>query len=384
MRILFVSNNFTPYTGGVVSSIQALVKELQKDGHEVQLITLGFLKHHDDPAWVKRLYCPIRFRYKTNHMAIPWRAKAQLAHLLDAFKPDIVHVHHPFLLGPIAQVIDQKKKIPVVFTYHTIYEAYAHYVPLPQWLVRWYIKRAVLAFCKTVDGIIAPSSFIACYLKDQHITVPMVIIPSGLLPCFVAHPITRQSTDKPIQLLTVGRMVKEKNIKAVLEVAQKLVAQQIPFELKLIGYGADYDQLKAYAYNTLQLPEGQVVFIHKPPKEVIAQAYKDADLFLFTSSTDTQALVLAEAMAGSTPFIALDGPGQRDIIKQGINGYIVDSPQEMVNQVTQLAGDHMLLVSLCQGAYQTSERYLPEIIAQRYVVFYNTTINTLIDIMTSG
>ncbi len=370
MRILLVSNNFTPYTGGVVSSIQALVKELQKDGHEVQLITLGFLKQHDDPTWVKRLYCPIRFRYKTNHMAVPWRSKAHIAYLLDTFRPDIVHVHHPFLLGPMAQAIAQQKQIPVVFTYHTIYEAYAHYVPLPQWLVRWYIKRTVLAFCKKVDGIIAPSSYIARYLKEQHIATPMVIIPSGLMPCFIGPPITKQSTDKPIQLLMVGRMVKEKNIKALLAVAHELVAQQIPFKLKLIGYGAESDQLKVYAYNTLQLPENQVAFIHKSSKEVIAQAYKDADLFLFTSSTDTQALVLAEAMAGSTPVIALDGPGQRDIIKQCINGYILESPSVMVNQITQLADDHMLLAKLSKGAYQTAQQYRPEMTAKQHIAFY--------------
>ncbi len=370
MRILFVTNNFTPYSGGVVSSIQALVKELKKAGHEVQLITLGFLKQHNDPIWVKRLYCPIRFTYKTNHMAIPWRAKTQIAQLLDTFKPDIVHVHHPFLLGPMARAVAHPKQIPVVFTYHTIYEAYAHYVPLPQWLVRWHVKRSVLAFCKTVDGIIAPSSFIARYLKEQHIAIPMIIIPSGLLPCFIAPPTIKQSTDNTIQLLTVGRMVKEKNIKAVLEVAHELMQQQIPFKLKLIGYGAEYEQLKAYAYNTLQLSQGQVAFIHKPSKEVIAQAYKDADLFLFSSSTDTQALVLAEAMAGSTPVIALDGPGQRDIIKQGINGYILGSPQEMASQITQLANDHMLLEKLAKGAYQTAEQYRPEMTAKQHIAYY--------------
>ncbi len=370
MRVLFVSNNFTPYTGGVVSSIQALVKELQKDGHEIQLITLGFLKHHDDPTWVRRLYCPIRFTYKTNPMAIPWRAKAQLARMLDAFKPDIVHVHHPFLLGLMAQAIAQQRKIPVVFTYHTIYEAYAHYVPLPQRLVRWYIKRAVLAFCKLVDGVIVPSSFIARYLKDQYISTPLVIIPSGLLPCFIAPPITKQSTDKPIQLLTVGRMVKEKNIKAALEVSYELMAQKIPFELKLIGYGAEYNQLKAYAYNTLQLPQSQVTFIHKPSKEVIAQAYKDADLFLFSSSTDTQALVLAEAMAGGTPVIALDGPGQRDIIKQGINGYILESPSVMVKRIKQLVDSREQLAKLSKGAYQTAQQYRPEMTAKEHIAFY--------------
>ncbi len=370
MRIVLVSNNFTPYTGGVVSSIQALVRELQKEGHQVQLITLGFLKRHDDPAWVKRLYCPMRFKYKTNHMALPWRPKAKIAQFVDAFKPDIVHVHHPFLLGSIAQAVAKQRGIPVVFTYHTIYEAYLHYVPLPRWLVGWYVRRQVLAFCSKVSGIIAPSSYIKNYLKKQSVGVPMVIIPSGLLPCFIASPTAKHITDKPIQLLIVGRMVKEKNIEAGLKVAQELVMEKIPFQLKCIGYGAEYDELKAYAYDTLRLSEDQVTFIYKPPKEVIAQAYKDADLFLFTSPSDTQALVLAEAMAASTPVLALDGPGQRDIIKQGVNGYILRSPQAMVSQIKQLIADPALFARLCQGAYQTAQNYRPEVMAKRHSAFY--------------
>ncbi len=221
-----------------------------------------------------------------------------------------------------------------------------------------------------VDGIIVPSSYIQQYLKEQYITTPTVIIPSGLLPRFMSPPITKQSTDKPIQLLTVGRMVREKNITALLAVAHELVMQQIPFELRLIGYGPDYDQFKAYAYNTLRLPERQVVFIHNPAKGVIAQAYQDADLFLFTSSIDTQALVLAEAMAGSTPVLALDGPGQRDIIKQGINGYILGSLQGMISQIKQLIADPVLLASLCQGAYQTAQKYRPEVTAKQHIAFY--------------
>ena len=99
MKIMMITNNFTPYTGGVVSSINALVHALQQSQHEVLVVTLSFLQEHHDPAWVKRLYCPIKFSYKTNHMAIPWRPKAQITKLIKEFKPDVIHVHHPFMLG---------------------------------------------------------------------------------------------------------------------------------------------------------------------------------------------------------------------------------------------------------------------------------------------
>lgn len=370
---MMITNNFTPYSGGVVSSIKALVHELHKAGHQVKLVTLGFLKDHsDDPAWVDRIYCPIRFTYKNNRMAIPWRARAHIAHVMDAFKPDVVHLHHPFLLGSLALKEAQQRAIATLFTYHTIYEAYAHYVPLPQWLTRWDIKRKIKAFCNQVDGIVAPSTAIRD-LISQSVQTPVMVIPSGLLPEFKGAQLTKQIDNRPIKLLVVSRMVKEKNIDTVLDIAKQLYDRQISFELKLIGYGSEYETLQNYAYQKLELPPHQVVFIYKPLKEIIAQAYQEADLFLFSSQTDTQGLVLAEAMVYSTPVLALDGPGQRDIIKQGLNGYIVDTPDQMVLKIQSIARNSSLPI-LSAGAYHTSQRYRSEVIAQRYIDFYKSII----------
>ena len=371
MKIMIVTNNFTPYSGGVVSSIKALTHELHKAHHEVKVVTLGFLKDHsDDPAWIDRIYCPVRFAYKNNRMAIPWRARAHISRALDEFKPDIVHLHHPFLLGPLALKESKKRNIPTIFTYHTLYEAYTHYVPLPLWLTRWYIKHKVTAFCQQVDGIVAPSSYMRNIIT-QSVATPVTVIPSGLLPEFKGAQLIKQVNNRPIKLLVVSRMVKEKNLKVVLEVAKRLHNYQIPFELKLIGYGSEYDNLKQYAYDNLKLNPSQVVFVHKPPKEIIAQAYQDADLFLFPSHTDTQGLVLAEAMAYSTPVLALDGPGQRDIIKKGLNGYIVDTPEQMVHKIHSITHNSSLPI-LSAGAYNTAQRYRAEMIAKRYVDFYRS------------
>jgi 1,2-diacylglycerol 3-alpha-glucosyltransferase len=374
MNILMVTNNFTPYTGGVVSSIKALVDELQRSGHRVMLITLDFTGDNDDPSWVKRIYCPIRFMYKTNHMAIPWRAQTQIAKLMAGYKPDIVHLHHPFLLGSIAYKLARSHKIPVVFTYHTIYEAYAHYVPLlPHFLTADMIKRHVLYFCTQVDGIIAPSSYINDYVT-HYTTKPTVTIPSGLQPQFIGASLVKQPHNEPINLLVVSRMVKEKNIESILHVAQKLTQSKIEFRLVLIGYGSQYAALQSYAYQTLHLLPEQVLFVHKPSKEVIAKAYQDADLFLFSSTTDTQAIVLAEAMAHGTPVIALDGPGQRDIVKNGFNGHIVRNSDQMAQLIEQLVFDKKLLKQLSDGACQTSQEYHPAKIAERCVQFYSSLV----------
>ena len=104
LKVVFVTNNYTPYTGGVVSSINAFTDELIARGHVVQIVALDFLgSKHDDPSHVVRIPSMIRFsRGGGNLLAIPWRPDAQVLRVLKEFDPDIVHAHHPFLLGQSA------------------------------------------------------------------------------------------------------------------------------------------------------------------------------------------------------------------------------------------------------------------------------------------
>lgn len=372
---MMITNNFTPYNGGVVSSINALVEQLHQSGHEVQLITLDFTGQHNDPAWVKRLYCPIGIIYKKNPIALPWRPNAQVLKAMQKYKPDVIHVHHPFMLGYVGLNCAKKLGIPVVFTYHSMYEAYTHYFsPIPDWILKKWVRSKMRSFCKAVDAIIAPSSHIQGMVKSVSNT-PVVTIPSGLLPVFIKPFLAKFHGTEPIKLLVVSRMVKEKNITAVLDVAKRLFDEGVSFELKLIGYGLQYDTLQEYAYRVLKLQQDVVSFVHSPSKAIISQAYHEADLFLFTSQTDTQGLVLAESMAHSTPVIALDGPGQRDIIQQGKNGYIVSDEQEMAACIKQLQINPILLSELDRGAYQTAQNYLPDVLVQRYIKLYEQVVN---------
>jgi 1,2-diacylglycerol 3-alpha-glucosyltransferase len=372
MHIMMVTNNYSPYAGGVVSSINATVQALQELGHHVTLITFDFLgKAHNDPVWVKRLFCPIKFRYKTNHMAVAWCSRKQLNKLIRSLKPDIVHVHHPFLLGYRAAHIAKAEGIPVVFTYHTLYEAYAHYVCLPRHIATYLIKRRVHSFCQTVNGIIAPGSAIQAMLRAEGVTVPIKTVPSGLQSIFLSEKTgLRSSSVETIRLLTVGRMVKEKNVEALLRVALALQSKEVSFVFTLVGYGAEYNKLKKYAYDELALRPDRVIFIHQPPKEQILECYRTSDVFLFASQTDTQGLVLAEAMAAGVSVVALDGPGQRDIIVNEQNGYIVANEAEMVQRILGLYEQPDRLKELSNQACETAKRYCPKRLAEELVAFY--------------
>ncbi len=376
MRIVFVTNNYTPYSGGVVSSINASVDALHKAGHEVFIITLDFLgATHDDPPYVFRLPSLIKFTYKKNHLAIPWRPYHHMMRIIKNLKPDIMHTHHPFYLGTTALKIAQELSIPIVLTYHSIYEGYVHYIPLPRWITRTVVTKKVLKFCHAMDGIIAPSKCIQQYLQSHAIQTHTAVIPSGLQEIFTASaaPLKVYDNTRVFQLLYAGRFTQEKNISFILDVMQMLGSQS-NFHLKLVGYGIEYDNLRAYAYNTLKLPESVVKFIQKPTKQELLEHYHHADLFLFPSFLDTQGLVLAEAMVCGTPVIAVHGPGQQDIVRNGYNGFLVEDKQDMAQKIIDISHDQQLHSKLHQGAFETSKNYNPRIVAESLINFYGDII----------
>lgn len=364
-----VTNNYTPYSGGVVSSLLSTCAELRRLGHRVVIVTFDFLNDGVQEPDVIRLRCAARFRYRDNPCVIPWRMGAQLAKVIDDIRPDIIHVHHPFLLGVSAARIARHRKIPLVFTHHTLYENYVHYAPVPHRisrpLTRWWVRR----FCKKIDTVIVPGASIAQYLAQQGI-VSYAIVPSGILSCFIQQTLLAKSipTHGPLELLSVSRFVPEKSIEFLLEVLARLDEK---YHLTLVGYGASGDALKVYAYKRLGLSSERVRFIERPSKEQMCEFYRRAHLFLFASVTETQGLVLAEAMAFGTPVIARRGPGVVDSITSGVNGYLIDSIDEMVARIQELTSpEHQARYEQFQHeAFISAQKYYPQ-----------TTVQDLLDV----
>lgn len=359
LRVALITNNYTPYSGGVVSSINAQVAALQQKGHRVHIITLDFLgERHQDPAHVIRIQTPIKFMCRGNHYAIPWFMRIQLSHALKSIKAEIVHVHHPFLLGPRVRDVVRKLGLPIVFTYHTLYEEYGYHVPLPAGLAKALIRRLVRRFCASVDGIIVPGPCVSRHLETLGVDARLQCIPSLLQPMFRNIPQhVRGTVRSPVRLLCVVRYTREKNIPFLFNACRLL---DIPFHLSLVGYGVEYFKLREYAYDQLKLTKQQVTFVVKPAKDQLLDLYRQADLFLFPSRTDTQGLVLIEAMACSNPVIALNGPAQGDIIVQEKNGLLVENETEMAEAIKYLSSHPEIFQSMQKEAWMTSRNYLAE------------------------
>lgn len=373
MRILIVTNNYTPYSGGVVSSLNAFIPEMQRIGHEVLLVAPQFLVlHADDPVWVRRVPSYVRFTWHNNRMAVPWRSERYLSKIIQEYNPDIVHVQHPFLLGVTAVKVARLHHVPVVFTYHTMYEAYAHYVPLPEILVRRCIVSLVKRFCNRVDMIIAPGNVVQKLLYERGMIPPIKVIPSPLQKIFLRDHQHKEKQNNRLVLLSVGRFTPEKNMYAILDLYSQLPRDR--FRLVLVGYGVLYTALQDYAYKTLQFSQVDVQFVHKPSQAEIAQWYTDADIFLFTSQTDTQGLVLVEAMAGGLPVLALSGPGQQEVIRDGVNGFICETLTDMRDNIMQLADNAQQRKLLRIGASETAQKYRSEVLAQKVVRLYEQCV----------
>lgn len=373
LKIAHVTLNYKPYSGGVVSSLTSLTTELINQGHQPTIITLDFTGHDEPEAHVKRLKCRWHFRYKKNPITIPISPYKQLLALLQAIQPDIVHLHHPFILGPSAAKAAKQCGIPTVFTHHSLYEQYAHYIPLPTTIVRFIGKRLVKKFCTDVDHIIAPSGSIKNYIRERNVTTPISIIPSAISPLFI-QALPQQKTElgsRPIHLLTVSRFAPEKNIMWLLDAYHKLIGtSHHQFTLTLVGYGAWKDQLQNYAHQQLGLDPSPVQFIERPTKEILLKHYQEADFFVFASQSETQGLVMAEAMSQATPVIALSGPGTNDIIRSGFNGFIVESSAEFVEKINNIASDQSLFVALQQGASITAREYHPSHLTNNMIKLY--------------
>lgn len=378
LSIVFITNNWIPYGAGLVNSLQAFRVELERQGHTVTIITLDFLgPRSKKEKGILHIYCPLRFTYAENPIAVPLFPTKQINKIIYELKPDIIHSHHPFLLGISALKVAKKYNIPCIFTYHTLYEHYTHYVPFFQNILKKLVYARVQRYCNAVDGIITPSSIIEKILDKMGVKTPRVCIPSPLKQIYISQNNRQcgQSTrlhvqEKRMHLMTCSRFVKEKNIPFLIKMFAGLDHDMYTFTL--VGYGIEYDALQKYAYSTLKLSQDMVQFVERPSLEKLLSLYNASDVFLFSSLSDTQGLVLAEAMACGLPVVSLDGPGQRDIVINGENGFLVHNKEEMQAAISLIANNPDLYQHLSCNARETAKQYCPEILTQKLVAFYRT------------
>lgn len=377
MKIAMMTNNYKPFIGGVPVSIERLTVSLKNLGHEAVVFapTYENMEKEEDVVRYRSLIKSV-----CKGAAVPDGLDPAIERAFRAGNFDVIHVHHPMVIGWTALHLSQKYHVPVIFTYHTRYEQYLHYLGMS--CMKDVMPAYIRAFSAKCDGVIAPTPGMKEYLQEICVETPVSVLPTGL-PYDAFCPGKEQAGmlrgkiagDKKYLFCTVARLAKEKNLEFLMESLSLRKKQgKSDFRLMLVGEGPEELHLKKYA-RQLDL-EGEIYFAGKVPNDEIKNYCAAADCFLFASTTETQGIVSLEAMAAGTPVLAVDATGTRDIVKDGINGYLTEESviafAEKLEWVLQRSAAEMEILK--QGARSTAFGYSEEETAVRAVSCYRAAM----------
>lgn len=378
MRILMVSDVYFPRVNGVSTSIQVFREALQAAGHAVTLIAPAYPQ---TPAETDATLIRIASRgvwLDPEDRMMRMQAIMQQADTLAAQGFDIVHIHTPFVAHYAGLKLAKRLRVPVVATYHTFFEEYLYnYIRwLPRASLRYVARHFSRAQCNDLDALIVPSTAMREVLTAYGVQTPLQVLPTGLDPALFQlgdGAQFRQQQRIPAQrpvLLYVGRVAFEKNIQFLLHVVQHLKTTVPDILLIIAGEGPAQASLRQQA-TAMGLDE-QVLFLGYMPRDGRLQScYKAADVFVFASRTETQGLVLIEAMASGTPVVSTAVMGTRDVMGSGQGGLVAEEQvADFRNKVQQLLEDKTLHAQKRQEAQQRVLDWSHAAQAQRLVQFY--------------
>jgi 1,2-diacylglycerol 3-alpha-glucosyltransferase len=358
LRIALFTNNYLPFCGGVTISVETLRRGLEASGHEAWVFGPRLTGAEDASVKVVRYPSIPVATYPEFALAVPYSRRIE--RLVSALAFDVIHAHHPFLLGPAARRVARRIRRPLIFTYHTRYEKYAHYVPLPLRLVQAAALRISAGFAAQADAVLAPSAVIRDELHARGVRAPIAVVPTGVdLERF--RPGDREAARRSLGVgqgeplvLYVGRLDREKSVDRVLGAFER-VASTIPAaRLVLVGQGTEAERLRRTAAS---LPVAERIrFLGLRPHDSLAECYQAADVFLFASETETQGLVLAEAAACGLPAVAVDAPGCDEVVRDGDTGILTKGdPAALAEAVIGLLLDPERRRAMARRAREVAE-----------------------------
>lgn len=338
MKILLTSDWYMPAVNGVVTSVRNLKHGLEARGHEVRILTLSGTRHSFEKDGViyvgsvraDAVYPGARLRVSSG--------KNWMDRMME-WQPDIVHSNCEFSTFPLAQRISQELQIPLVHTYHTVYENYTHYFsPSKVWgrkLVTVFSRRIA---AKT-DALIAPTEKVKALLQGYGVFAPIYVLPTGIdQEKFISAgkvsdriEIRKQLGISPGQmvLVSVGRMAKEKNGGELIQLMSHFRGENI--RLLLVGDGPCRQELQEQA-EELGI-EHQVVFTGMVLPEQVSCYYRAGDLFVSASTSETQGLTYIEALSSGLPMLCRRDDSLQGVILEDVNGWQYDSETDFIQKV---------------------------------------------------
>ena len=340
-HIAHFTNTYQPFTNGIVRSISSFRHTLTELGHNVFVFAQQVKGHVDKEPFVFR-YPAIELPLQAYPLTIP--VSSFVDHLLPSLKLDVIHAHHPILLGQAAANTAKSHSIPLVFTHHTRYQEYSHYVPLPRELVKKIIDRWVGDYMSLCHHIVVPSESTKIILAERYgITDQVSVVPTGINPDTFNNADGRTLRQQMgwqdnLVLISVGRLAEEKNWRTLLAAMPPVMAAYPQARLVILGDGDERAALAALA-KKLGIA-AQVQFLGNVPFADVPTYLKAADLFCFASVSETQGIVTLEAMAAGLPVVAVRGSGTADVVTDGVEGLLTDNNKDaLANGLLTVLGD---------------------------------------------
>ncbi len=385
MNIGIFTNNYLPNPYGVTQSIESFRRQFEKRGHAVYVFAPRAEGYKDENPRVFR-YPSVDLKYKISFpLAIPFSFK--IHKIIKNLELDIIHSQHPNLLGGAAAKWAKRKKIPLVFTWHTLYDQYVHFAPLvpKKWAAKWIIKKAV-KYANRADCVITPTESVKEIIKTWGVTNKNIIsIPSGVEEDFYQDADRNKIRNKygikenEILLLLVSRLTAEKNIKFLFRSLTSILSQRERRNLvKFLVVGGGYlvPKLKSMAReNGL---ENKIIFAGVIGKEELKNYYAAGDIFVYASKSETQGMIVSEAMYMGLPVVAVDATGSKDLIENNVNGFLVpEKEDEFTKTVMKLIKDAELRKKMGENSARIArEKYTDKICACRMLEVYKKSIDS--------
>lgn len=342
MRIGLFTDTYYPEVNGVANSVMQLKKELENRGNRVYVFTVsnpevGGKEHH--VYRMKSIECPLIKERRVSYASFShWFPVIKSLHL------DVIHTNTEFMVGWIGRKAAAKLGIPLLHTYHTIYEDYTHYLKIPgNEKLKPVIRSLSCACCDHAEAVIAPTDKVKELLVAYGVKKPIVVQPTGILLSkfrLVDWKKVMQIKEKyGIEpghhvLVSIGRLSQEKNLQEILTFMSRLIAMDDRARLLIVGDGPERKHLEEQAQKQKLSP--YIRFTGQVDWKEIQNYYAAGDVFVSASTSETQGLTYIEAMACGKPVLVRKDECLKDVLQNGVNGYCYQTEEEFLEAYRML------------------------------------------------
>ncbi len=387
MKICMFTNTYLPHVGGVARSVSFFTQDLGDAGHRVLVVAPtfpGYEAHDRNDRDVFRVPAIQKFNGSDFSVRIP--SPFIVDEKMDEFEPDVIHSHHPYLLGDAALRAARRRNLPLIFTHHTLYEQYTHYIAKNPDTMKRFATFLSTNYANLCDRVVAPSLSIQKLIEKRGVRVPISEIPTGVDVAFFAQgsgKSFRQAHGIDPQAFVIGhlgRLAPEKNL-AYLAAAVSRAMRKHPESIFLVvGSGPSQKEIAAI-FDRSGLNR-QLVMAGQLSGQALADAYAAMNLFAFASTSETQGMVLTEAMAAGVPVLAIDAPGAREVVDNRVNGCLLQrdaSQAEFADVLAWAMAAPERITAWIAGARRTATAFARERSAKKMLGLYADLVGAKIE-----